>query len=109
MTDDITIYEAYANAAAPKKKKPVKVYTENLDGEQLDEAISDIMGYINRLNWDKNPLDPADKKEAIRRAGKLMAHIKEAEKCMEELEELIGSALSPGFNKLVSKIVKDTI
>jgi uncharacterized FlaG/YvyC family protein len=112
MNDHLVI-EAYLKAVqpvAPKKIEKTPLIEDELSEEQIDEAIQDIAKWINKLNWDSNPtLDQGDKKMAQRKAGELMMLIKEAEKCMEELEALVGSALSPALNKLVTKIVKDTI
>lgn len=111
MTNDYNINEAYFGQLR-KENIPSKVVKESKKDEQLDEAlgIKDIMSYINKLDWNSNPtLDPDDKKMAQRKAGELMKHIDEAETCMEEIEAIIGSALSPGFNTLVTKIVKYVI
>ncbi len=106
MSDDITIYEAYAQAAAPKKvAKPVK------DEEFLDEAIDNVLvKYMTNLNFEKNPtLDPANKKELIRAAGKIQILLKELESELEGIEEPLGSALMPGFEKLVQRVVRKII
>jgi uncharacterized FlaG/YvyC family protein len=104
--NDYLVAEAYFKSAKPK----TTVKNTSPSEEQIDEAIQDIAKWINKLNWDTNPtLDPADKKMAQRKAGELMMHINEAERCMEELEALVGSALSPALNKLVTKIVREIV
>jgi hypothetical protein len=100
---DHNINEAYQKCIQPKV---VEKSEEQLD-EAITSGVNDIMKYVNNLDFNKNPsLSPSDKKKAQRKAGEIQMHIQELVQGMIDMEEILSSFLSPGFEKVVRNVIK---